>query len=243
MQWARSSPWWPGSSVSSPSCAAPASWLTPSQRSLRRRCWRHPRRGQHPDRAGRVLAARGGRNRLALPLGAPRRGDGANAHVHAGLGALFLSLIPEYAPEVYSLLFGEVLGISANQLLPTAALAAVSVISIGVLYRPLLLSSVSADMGEARGIGRGRIDFLVSDRGGNCHRDGVGGDRPLLRHRLPDRVLGRRDQRLQVLRRPALGRLAPAPVPGSRPPRLSGPDGRSVERGPVAGRLSGPRWA
>ena len=32
-----------------------------------------------------------------------------------GLGSLFLSLSVEYAPEVYSLLFGEVLGISSNE--------------------------------------------------------------------------------------------------------------------------------
>ena len=39
-----------------------------------------------------------------------------------GLGALFLSFSVEYAPEIYSLLFGEVLGISTNQLAPTIAL-------------------------------------------------------------------------------------------------------------------------
>src|ERR1700753_4117049 len=42
-----------------------------------------------------------------------------------GLGALFLSFSSEYAPEIYSLLFGEVLGISTNELAPTAALAIV----------------------------------------------------------------------------------------------------------------------
>ena len=36
------------------------------------------------------------------------------------LGALFLSLSVEYAPEVYSLLFGEVLGIATNEVAPTA---------------------------------------------------------------------------------------------------------------------------
>ncbi len=36
------------------------------------------------------------------------------------LGALFLSFSTEYAPEVYSLLFGEVLGISSNEIMPTA---------------------------------------------------------------------------------------------------------------------------
>jgi zinc/manganese transport system permease protein len=69
-----------------------------------------------------------------------------------GLGALFLSLSVEYAPQVYSLLFGEVLGISDSQLVPTAILAAVCVLAIVVLYRPLMLSSVLADVAEARGI-------------------------------------------------------------------------------------------
>ena len=36
-----------------------------------------------------------------------------------GLGALFLSMTTEYAPAIYSLLFGEVLGVSTNELLPT----------------------------------------------------------------------------------------------------------------------------
>ncbi len=69
-----------------------------------------------------------------------------------GLGALFLSLSAEYAPEVYSLLFGEVLGISANEVWPTAALAAVCVTAIALLYRPLMLSSVLGDVAESRGI-------------------------------------------------------------------------------------------
>ncbi len=47
-----------------------------------------------------------------------------------GLGSLFLSLSVEYAPEVYSLLFGEVLGISGNDVAPVAALALVCVAAI-----------------------------------------------------------------------------------------------------------------
>lgn len=69
-----------------------------------------------------------------------------------GLGSLFLSFSVQYEPAVYSLLFGEVLGISQNQLAPTAALAAACVVAIAVLYRPLLLSSVLAELGEARGV-------------------------------------------------------------------------------------------
>jgi zinc/manganese transport system permease protein len=69
-----------------------------------------------------------------------------------GLGALFLSLSFEYAPAVYSLLFGEVLGISTNQLAPTVGLALVSLAALAVLYRPLLLSSTLPDSAQARGV-------------------------------------------------------------------------------------------
>ena len=69
-----------------------------------------------------------------------------------GVGSLFLSFSVEYEPAVYSLLFGEVLGISSTELLPTAALAAGCVAAVVVIYRPLLLSSVLAEVGEARGV-------------------------------------------------------------------------------------------
>jgi zinc/manganese transport system permease protein len=69
-----------------------------------------------------------------------------------GLGSLFVSLNGAYAPEIESLLFGEVLGISSNAVVPTAALALVCVAAIVALYRPLMLSSVLADVGEARGV-------------------------------------------------------------------------------------------
>jgi zinc/manganese transport system permease protein len=69
-----------------------------------------------------------------------------------GLGSLFVSISVEYAPQIESLLFGEVLGISSNAVAPTAALALVCVAAIAVLYRPLMLSSVLAEVGEARGV-------------------------------------------------------------------------------------------
>jgi len=76
-----------------------------------------------------------------------------------GLGALFLSLSSEYEPAVDSLLFGEVLGISPAELAPTAALAVVCVLVVTVIYRPLRLSSVLADVGEARGISAWRMQL------------------------------------------------------------------------------------
>jgi zinc/manganese transport system permease protein len=69
-----------------------------------------------------------------------------------GLGALFLSFSAEDASEIYSVLFGEVLGISANQLAPTIGLAIASLLALALIYRPLLLSSILPDAGQARGI-------------------------------------------------------------------------------------------
>jgi len=77
-----------------------------------------------------------------------------------GLGALFLSFSEEYAPAVYSLLFGEVLGISPNEIAPTAILGALCILSIAVSYRPLMLSSILPEVGEARGVSSFRMEML-----------------------------------------------------------------------------------
>ncbi len=79
------------------------------------------------------------------------------------LGALFLSMSVEYAPAIYSLLFGEVLGIASNEIAPTAILGGVCMLAIAVLYRPLMLSSVLPEAGEARGISAFRMEmcFLI----------------------------------------------------------------------------------
>jgi zinc/manganese transport system permease protein len=79
------------------------------------------------------------------------------------LGALFLSLGDEYAPAVYSLLFGEILGIGSNELVPTVALAAASLLGLAALYRPLLLSSVLPEVARAKGVGAFAVElgFLV----------------------------------------------------------------------------------
>jgi zinc/manganese transport system permease protein len=83
--------------------------------------------------------------------------------VMLALGALFLSQTTQYEPEIFSLLFGEVLGIASNEILPIAVLGVVCVVGLAVLYRPLLLSSVVPDIGEAKGIRRQRMEmaFLV----------------------------------------------------------------------------------
>ncbi|MGC2005413.1 metal ABC transporter permease, partial [Trebonia sp.] len=80
-----------------------------------------------------------------------------------GTGALFLSLSTEYSEVTYSLLFGEVFGIGSNVLLPIAALGAVSVAVIALLYRPLLLASALPEVADARGVSTRRMElcFLI----------------------------------------------------------------------------------
>lgn len=95
-------------------------------------------------------------------LGRRARHDVATALalvVMLGLGALFLSLSVEYAPEIYSLLFGEVLGVSGQEIAPTAGLAVACVAAIATIYRPLMLSSVLAEVGEARGVSSLRMEL------------------------------------------------------------------------------------
>ena len=80
-----------------------------------------------------------------------------------GTGALFLSLSTEYAEVTYSLLFGEVFGVSPDVLLPIAVLGAVAVAAIAALYRPLLLASALPEVADARGVSTRRMElcFLV----------------------------------------------------------------------------------
>jgi zinc/manganese transport system permease protein len=69
-----------------------------------------------------------------------------------GLGVLFISLYKGYATEAYSLLFGEILGISASDVWTTLIAGALILIAVLVLYRKLLFTSMDEDVAEAKGI-------------------------------------------------------------------------------------------
>jgi zinc/manganese transport system permease protein len=79
------------------------------------------------------------------------------------LGAAFLSRTSQYEPQIYSLLFGEVLGVSSTQILPVAVLGGLCIAAIAVLYRPLMLSSIVPEIAEAKGIRGHRMEicFLI----------------------------------------------------------------------------------
>jgi zinc/manganese transport system permease protein len=80
-----------------------------------------------------------------------------------GLGALFLSFTVEYSSEIFSLLFGEVLGVSSTEIVPVAVLGAVCVLAVLVLYRPMLLSTLAPESSAAKGISNTwmEVAFLV----------------------------------------------------------------------------------
>ena len=77
-----------------------------------------------------------------------------------GLGALFVSVSSQYAEETYALLFGEVFGISQGEILPILGLGILSVVAIGVAFRPLMLTSALPEVAEARGISTRRADIF-----------------------------------------------------------------------------------
>jgi zinc/manganese transport system permease protein len=54
-----------------------------------------------------------------------------------GLGVLFISLYTGYATEAYSILFGEILGISSIDVLVTAIAALVILCAVAFVFRPL----------------------------------------------------------------------------------------------------------
>jgi len=69
-----------------------------------------------------------------------------------GLGILFLSLYSGYAERVYSILFGQIVGISQQNVLFTAVSSFLTLVVLLILYRPLLFSSFDPEVAEARGV-------------------------------------------------------------------------------------------
>src|SRR5271157_6285019 len=69
-----------------------------------------------------------------------------------GLGVLFISLYSGYATEAYSILFGEILGISSNDVIVTFVASMVIIFLIAIVYRPLLFSSLDEEVAEGKGL-------------------------------------------------------------------------------------------
>src|SRR5580700_3440196 len=76
------------------------------------------------------------------------------------LGAAFLSQSTEYEPQIFSLLFGEILGVSASEILPVIVIGAVCVFAVGLMYRRLLLTSTAPEIAAARGLRPQRVEMV-----------------------------------------------------------------------------------
>jgi zinc/manganese transport system permease protein len=69
-----------------------------------------------------------------------------------GLGVLFLSLYSRYATEAIALLFGAITAVSRADLMLLVAVAAVTIVGVGAMYRPLTFATVDPVVAEARGV-------------------------------------------------------------------------------------------
>jgi zinc/manganese transport system permease protein len=69
-----------------------------------------------------------------------------------GLGVLFISLYRGYATQTYSILFGEVLGISGSAVLLTFEASLAILAAMAVVYRPMLFAALDEEVAEARGM-------------------------------------------------------------------------------------------
>src|ERR671935_1404842 len=68
------------------------------------------------------------------------------------LGLLFLSLSTRFSGLAVNILFGSILSIAVNDVRFISILAALALLLVGVMYRPLLFASVDAEIADARGV-------------------------------------------------------------------------------------------
>jgi zinc/manganese transport system permease protein len=69
-----------------------------------------------------------------------------------GVGVLLLSFYHGFASEATNILFGNIFGVSSNQLLFLVLIGIGATIALLFMYRPLLFASADPDVAEARGV-------------------------------------------------------------------------------------------
>jgi zinc/manganese transport system permease protein len=87
-------------------------------------------------------------------------GTGLLLVLFLGVGALLLSMTSEYGPAVFSLLFGEVLGVSDADLWAILVICVLVLLAMILMYRPLLLDSSFPDLAALQGIRNARMDLI-----------------------------------------------------------------------------------
>jgi zinc/manganese transport system permease protein len=77
-----------------------------------------------------------------------------------GVGVLLLGYYHGYATAATNILFGNIFGVSNDQLLALVAIGVGVVAVMAVVYRPLLFASVDADVATARGVSVRRLGLV-----------------------------------------------------------------------------------
>jgi zinc/manganese transport system permease protein len=76
-----------------------------------------------------------------------------------GTGALFLALERDYASNVYSLLFGTIVGVTRSQVALTLAAAICAFAILATIARPLLFATIARDAARIAGVPVVVLDF------------------------------------------------------------------------------------
>jgi zinc/manganese transport system permease protein len=77
---------------------------------------------------------------------------GATLAFALALGSLFLTISTKLAGEAVNILFGNILAISPADVRFVLLFSALSLVAVGVMYRPLLFASVDPEIAEVRGL-------------------------------------------------------------------------------------------
>jgi zinc/manganese transport system permease protein len=77
---------------------------------------------------------------------------GATLAFSLALGSLFLTVSTKLAGEAVNILFGNILAISPSDVRFVIVFACLTLVALGVMYRPLLFASVDPEIAEARGL-------------------------------------------------------------------------------------------
>jgi zinc/manganese transport system permease protein len=77
-----------------------------------------------------------------------------------GLGVLLLSFYHGFATAATNILFGQIFGVSSRDIVVLGIIAAVVLVVIALIYRPLLFASVDPEVAIARGV-RTRLVGLI----------------------------------------------------------------------------------
>lgn len=77
-----------------------------------------------------------------------------------GLGVLLLGFYRGFATAATNILFGNIFGVSVDQLVVLLVLGLLVAATIAVTYRPLLFASVDPQVASARGVPVGRLGLL-----------------------------------------------------------------------------------